>query len=109
MGHVRKTCRNAQVMLWPEAMADSSLLVLSAKDDLVPSSIIDRHLCLAGSPCKVLAAAVGPLNLTVPFSVTVSCPIQPADSAGSLSQLCTAACPALAVAHPAAAQPGPPP
>ena len=44
----------AQVMLWPEEMADATLLVLSGQDDLVPSEMVQHHLRHTKSPCKVL-------------------------------------------------------
>ena len=42
-----------QVMLWPEEMADTTLLVLSANDDLVPTTLVQKHLANTNSPCKV--------------------------------------------------------
>ena len=47
------TPANVQVMLWPEEMADATLLVLSGQDDLVPSEMVQRHLRQTKSPCKV--------------------------------------------------------
>ena len=41
-----------QVMLWPEEMADVTLLVLSAADDLVPSELVQKHLKNVNSPCQ---------------------------------------------------------
>ena len=46
-------CGALQVMLWPEEMADATLLVLSARDDLVPSEMVQAHLSHTNSPCKV--------------------------------------------------------
>lgn len=42
-----------QVMLWPEEMADVTLLVLSAGDDLVPSELVQAHLESLKSNCQV--------------------------------------------------------
>ena len=40
-------------MLWPEEMADATLLVLSAADDLVPSALVQAHLKNTNSTCQV--------------------------------------------------------
>ena len=47
-------------MLWPEDMADVTLLVLSAGDDLVPSALVQAHLQSLKTNCQVRPAGIGP-------------------------------------------------
>lgn len=42
-----------QVMLWPEEMADVTLLVLSGQDNLVPSKQVQAQLKAMNSSCQV--------------------------------------------------------
>ena len=60
-----------QVMLWPEDMADATLLVLSAGDDLVPSALVQAHLKSLKTSCQVRPCAAAPprLHLSALFAV----------------------------------------